>query len=84
MVADALFTSLIPYNTRTTADYSGLTNNLLSFQLVPTNPGGNPALLGVDLLMYMPTYRNQHMEGDEAAGGQTDAIDVHIGEHQME
>ena len=38
----ASFPSLLPYNSWTTADYSGLTNNLLSFQLVPTNPDGTP------------------------------------------
>ena len=80
MVADDVFPSLMPYNTWSTADYSGLTKNLLSFQLVPTNPDGTPAFLGVALLMHMPAYRNQHMELDESAGGPTDAIDVHIGE----
>ena len=81
--ADAL-PSILTYDKWTTAYYSGLANNLLSFQLVPTNLGGTPAFLGVDLLMHISTYRNQHVEGDEAAGGPTDAIDVHIGEREME
>ena len=34
--------------------------------------------------MHISTYRNQHVEGDEAAGGPTDAIDDHIGEREME
>ena len=42
VVAAAALPSLLTYNTWTTADYSGLTNNLLSFQLVPTNPDGTP------------------------------------------
>ena len=60
-VADVELPSLLPYNTYTTADYSGLNNNLLSFQIVPTNPGGTPEFLGVALLMHMPTYLNHHM-----------------------
>ena len=80
VAAAAALPLLLTYNTWNTADYSGLTKNLLSFQLVPTNPDGTPAFLGVALLMHMPAYRNQHMELDESAGGPTDAIDVHIGE----
>ena len=64
VVAAAALPSLITYNTWTTADYSGLTNNLLSFQLVPTNTEGTPTLLGVALLIHVPIYRNQHVEGD--------------------
>ena len=84
VVAASALPSLLPYNTRTTTDYCGLTNNLLSFQLAPTNPNNTPALLMVALLIHMSTYRNHNMEGDKAAGVPTDAIDVHIGELQME
>ena len=84
VVAAAAFSSLLIYNTWTPADYSGLTNSLLSFQLVPTKPGGTPTLLGVALLMNMPIYRNQHVDGDEANGGPTYEIDIHIGYRQMD
>ena len=76
--------SLLPYNAWTTADYSGLTNNILSFQLVPYNIISTPALLGFDLLMHMSTYLNQYMEVDEASGVPTTALDVRIGQHQIE
>ena len=50
-VVAATFPSLLPYNAWTTAYYSGLTNNLLSFKLVPTNPDGAPTFLGVALFI---------------------------------
>ena len=31
----------------------------------------------------MSTYPDQNMEGDEASGSPTDALDVHIGERHM-
>ena len=61
--ASATLSSLLTYNEWNTAYYSGLNNNLLSFQLVPTNPDSTPALSGVDLLMHMSTYHKQYMEG---------------------
>ena len=62
---------------------SRLTNNLLSFQLVPTNTNGTTAFSVVSLPMQMYTY-NQHMEGYEAAGGPNDELAVHIRDFQME
>ena len=76
--------SLMPYNTWTTAYYIGLASNIISFQLVPTNPKVTPVFLGVSLLMHMSTYRNQHMEVDEVARGPTDSLDLHIGNLHME
>ena len=84
MVAAAALPSLMIYNTWTTSDYSGFTKNILSFQIVPTNPGGTPALLVVALIIHISTYCNQHVEGYEAAGFPTAALDIHIGERQME
>ena len=34
--------------------------------------------------MHMSTYCNQHIEENESSGGPTAALDVHIGELQME
>ena len=55
VTADGFFVT-DKYNACTTVDYSGLTNNLLSFQLVPTNPDDTPALSRVALLMHMHIY----------------------------
>ena len=83
-VTDDAFTSLMTYNTQTNEDYSGFTNNILSFQLVTTNTNGNPELLGVNLLMHMSTYYNQNIKREESDGRPTVALDVNIGERQME
>ena len=46
-VAADVLPSLLPYNAFTTADYNGLTNNLLSFQIFSTNSGITPVLSGI-------------------------------------
>ena len=56
-VSADLLPSLLAYNAWTTVDYGGLTNKILSFQIVPINRNGTTAFSGVALIMHMSTYR---------------------------
>ena len=73
----------MPYIEWTTEDYGGSINNILSFQIVPTDSDSTLVLLRVAILMQMRTYQNHNIKEDEASVGRNAALDVHIGDRQM-